>query len=144
MVARERTHKRDLLLNDRHRLWGDPLVMTDIDHMVEYHARFGEVTATALVEYKLEYAKPVPQAHHNAKALVNVGDRANLPVFGVRYARDFSWWLVTPLNSRARQWVPEDHAEMSERQYVALLYRLRGEPMPSSLFNDEGRLRAAA
>jgi len=58
--------------------------------------------------------------------LARLGDRASLPVFLVRYADDFSWWEVSALNDLARPFLPD--RRLSEREYVALLYRLRAVP----------------
>ena len=64
-----------------------------------------------------------------------MGNRASLPVFAVRYAADFSWWRVVPLNAQAKAWLPE-RAEMTEREWVTLLYRIRGYELPETVFED--------
>jgi len=64
-----------------------------------------------------------------------LGTRAGIPVFGVRYARDFSWWRVSPLNALAKAWVPAQ-TEVTEQGWVALLYRVRGREVPPDLFTD--------
>lgn len=139
-VKRERTGWRDLALNDRHRKWGWNVPAVDIDFFLEYD----NGTPAGVVEYKAQNAEVVdPKAHRNTQALVNFADAARVPMFGVRYARDFSWWIVTPLNPRAQQWVSVTHQEMTEREYVAFLYRLRGyRDLPHTVrFDDEGRLQ---
>jgi hypothetical protein len=65
--------------------------------------------------------------------MIDLGDRAGLPVFAVRYAGDFSWWKVHPLNSHAQRWLAESEL-LTERQWVELLYRIRGHPLPDNLF----------
>jgi hypothetical protein len=91
--------------------------------------------AVALVEYKHEYAAPQQASHPTYQAMIDLGDRAGVPVFAVRYAADFSWWRVVPLNVPARQWLPQ-RQEMTEREWVSLLYRLRGHEVPESIFAD--------
>ena len=68
--------------------------------------------------------------------MIDLGNRAGIPVFGVRYANDFSWWRVTPLNALAKQWVPKQ-THMDEEEYVRLLYRVRGKDAPAGLFADK-------
>jgi len=66
-----------------------------------------------------------------------LGNRAGLPVLAVRYADDFSWWRVVPLNQAAKQWVP-DRQVMGEPDWVRLLYRMRGyESVPDDVVIGE-------
>ena len=127
-VRQERTGWRDLRLNDRHRLWGWDCPATDIDEFVEYD----NGKAAALIEYKNEYAQVVYPTNTNRRALVDVCDRARLPCFGVRYADNFAWWRITPLNDEARR-VITGCVQMSEREYVAFLYKLRGREAPADV-----------
>jgi hypothetical protein len=101
--------------------------------MIEYdHGK-----AVALVEYKHEGAKPQLPSHPSYRALVDLGNRAGLPVLAVRYADDFSWWRVVPLNQAAKQWVP-DRQVMGEPDWVRLLYRMRGyESVPDDVVIGE-------
>ena len=131
-VAPERTGWRDLALSERHRLWGVRCPALDVDFLLlEY--KYGRVVA--LVEYKHESAADVNLAHPTMRALIDMGDRADLPVFLVRYAGDFSLWQVQPLNAHARRWLPEDLA-MSEREWVELLHRIRGYALPEDWSAD--------
>jgi hypothetical protein len=139
-VKRERTGWRDLGLSERHRKWGWNVPAVDIDFYLEYD----NGKPAGLIEYKAQTAPAVdPARDRNSQALVNLADAARIPQFGVRYARDFSWWIVSPLNARAQQWVPAAHQEMTEREYVAFLYRLRGyRDLPHTVrFDDKGRLQ---
>lgn len=121
-VRPERTHWRDERISKKHKLWGWDCPAIDIDFlMVEYdHGK-----AVALVEYKHECAAPQKPSHPSYRALVDLGNRAGLPVLAVRYADDFSWWRVVPLNQAAKQWLP-DRQVMGELDWVRLLYRMRG------------------
>lgn len=127
-VRTERTGWRDLALNDRHRLWGWDCPAVDIDWLfLEYDTG----KAIALVEYKHENAAPQKASHPSYQAMIDIGDRADLPVFVVRYGADFTWWRVIPLNAHARKWV-QGRQDMSEREYLSLLYRMRGREAPES------------
>lgn len=128
-VKPERSGWRDLSLNDRHRKWGWDCPATDLDFIEYDNGR-----AVAIIEYKNEFAAPAKAASANVQALIDVGRRARLPVFGVRYAHDFAWFKVKPLNSWAAGFLPETK-EMTEKEYVALLYRIRGRPLPLNLFD---------
>lgn len=92
--------------------------------------------AAALVEYKHERAAPQYPTHPSYRAMKDLGDRAGIPVLGVRYADDWSWWRVTPLNGLAKNWVPEQ-TQMTEQQWITLLYRMRGTEVPDDLFEDK-------
>jgi hypothetical protein len=122
----ERTGWRDRRISDRHGLWGFNCPALDIDFlMLEYDTG----KAMALVEYKHEYASPQMPNHPSYLALIDLGTRAGVPVFAVRYADDFSWWRVVPLNDAARAFLPT-RTQMTEIEWIALLYKVRGRPMP--------------
>jgi len=131
-VAEERTGWRDQRLSARHRRWGWDCPGFDIDWLfVEYD----NCKATALVEYKHEYAKPQTPTTATYKALIDLGDRAGIPVFAVRYADNFSWWRVVSLNDYARKFVPKK-IEITEIEWVRLLYKVRGRELPEDFFID--------
>ena len=130
-VKPEFTGHRDLGLSRRHRLWGFDVPATDVDQFIEYdHGK-----AVAIIEYKAETAPILNPTAFNANIAVlqDVGNRAGLLVFGVKYKRDFSMFVVTALNARAREWVPKSTA-CTERDYVRLLYEIRGRTMPADMF----------
>src|SRR5262245_35692865 len=91
--------------------------------------------ASALVEYKHERALPQYPSHPSYRALVDLGSKAGIPVFGVRYADDFSWWRVSPLNREAKNYVRRQEV-MSERDWVTLLYRTKGLEPPEGILDD--------
>lgn len=131
LVREERTGWRDERLSARHRRWGWDCPMLDIDFIgLEYDT--GE--PCVVVEYKHENAQLASPNHPSYRALRSLGTRAGVPVLGVRYADDFSWYRVTPLNAEAREYVTSQE-QMAEPDYVALLYRIRGRDMPSDLFD---------
>lgn len=130
-VRKERTEWRDLALSARHRKWGWDCPATDIDFLfLEYD--YGK--AVALVEYKHERAKLQKPSHPSFRALSDLGTRAGIPVIAVRYANDFSWWKVIPLNEKAKEWLPE-RKTMIEHEWVTFLYNLRGRELPEELFD---------
>lgn len=103
--------------------------MLDLDFVC---LEYDEATAEILVEYKHHDAPPLNLNHASYRALRDLGDRAHLPVFTVRYVADFSLWRVTAVNGLAEKWVPQT-AVMGEEDWVALLYRVRGRTMPKDL-----------
>lgn len=129
-VKEERTGWRDLDLSARHRQWGWDCPAVDLDFLF---LEYDRGKAVAIVEYKHERAMPQKASHPTYQAMIDLGNRAKIPVFAVRYAGDFSWWLVVPLNECAEVWLPE-RKHMDERQWVELLYHMRGYEMPEGLW----------
>jgi hypothetical protein len=130
-VKQERTGWRDMRLSERHRHWGWDCPAVDLDFLF---LEYDKGQPVALVEYKHERAAPQWASHPTYQAIINLGNRAQLPVFAVRYADDFSWWRVVPLNEQAKQWLSE-RQEMTEKEWVTLLYRMRGYDLPEDIFN---------
>lgn len=130
LVREERTRWRDLKLNDEHRKWGWNCPAIDIDKLF---LEYDKGKAVALIEYKHERAAPQFASHPSYRALVDLGNRAQIPVFAVRYADDFSWWHVIPLNQEALKYL-DARAQMGYREYVEFVYYLRGYEVPEDLF----------
>lgn len=135
MSASERTKWRDEWISERHRTWGIDCPAVDIDFLlIEYtHAE-----PAALVEYKHESARRATMdASH--KAIASLGNRAAIPVFGVRYGYEGKdpVFRVTAINEFAQGRVPLPKTKMTEREYVTLLYAVRGEPLPKGIFEEE-------
>lgn len=130
-VREERSGWRDLTLSQRHREWGWDCPAVDLDFLL---LEYDKGKASALVEYKHEDAAPVRMVHPTMRALQDLSDRAGLPALVVRYADDFSLFRVTPLNELAREWVSE-RTTMTEQEYVALLYRIRGRELPPDIIS---------
>lgn len=130
-VRQERTGWRDEALSQRHRRWGWDCPAVDLDFlMLEYdHGK-----ASAIVEYKNEHAAPQYASHPTYQALIDLGNKANIPVIACRYSDDFSKWKVTPLNAKAQE-ILSARAEMTEQEYVRLLYKLRGYEVPKSVLD---------
>jgi len=130
-VRSERTGWRDEGLSRRHRRWGWDCPAVDLDFlMLEYdHGK-----ASAIVEYKNEHAAPQYATHPTYQAMIDLGNRAMIPVIACRYSDDFSKWRVVPLNEFAKTFVP-DRTEMTEKQWVKLLYKIRGYDVPDSVLD---------
>lgn len=122
-------------LKDLHCQWGiSLLVADDRSQVLVEHDIHGE--PVAVVNYKSEDAPLIHIGHPLIQALSNLGDRTGLPVFVVRYADDFSWWYAQPLNDAAKHWLPQAE-HLTERQWVELLYRIRGRELPENLFEND-------
>lgn len=129
MTQWERSGWRDARLSERHRKWGVDCPATDIDFLL---AEYDHCRPKAIIEYKHEYADDDWENSANTKALCNLGNMARLPVFAVRYGNDLDWYNVIPLNGRAKNKY-ERMNRLTEREYVAFLYELRGRRLPSDL-----------
>jgi len=133
MTKQERTGWRDNSISFRHRLWGDGLALLDIDGIfLGIEAKYK--TPIALIEYKHELAPAQKITDWSFEVLSNLGTMAGLPVFAVRYADNWSWWNVIPVNKMAKEKLPQ-RKEMSEFEYVSFLYQLRGQNMPADIKN---------
>jgi hypothetical protein len=128
-VLGERTGWRPMEMSLRHRQWGHQYPAIDIDFLVCEYDR-GRVSA--LVEYKHEQAGTFRIGHPSYKALIGLGDSASLPVFVCRYAADFSWWLVTPINGVAKSFIRTPNVKLTEREWLKLLDDLRTAPRDKS------------
>jgi len=133
MVKNERSGWRDIELSKRHRTWGEPLAATDIDWL-EYYKH----EPVALIETKCQQPKNRITEYlkgANKEATQKQADRAKQPFFLVNRANDFSWFYVMPLNEYARNFLPKTD-KMSEMDYVALLYKIRGLKIPNRIKNE--------
>ena len=129
MSAHERSGWRDPWLSARHRLWGTNCPMTDLDGL-EYDG----MKSVALVEYKHYLANPAHTIGANRKALVDLANRAGLPVIGCRYTTGVHPWSILGLNPLSRPYVSTDHpSPVSELELVTLLYALRRRRLPVSV-----------
>jgi len=128
MTKDERTGWRDLRLSEKHREWGTNVPATDIDYFLEYD----NAKACAIIEYKHQLAAPLDWDDPNRNALIDLGDRARVPVLEARYSDDFFTWTITPLNEKAK-WFVSETTKMYEEEYVKLLYRIRGRAVPEEI-----------
>ena len=131
-VRPERSGWRDLGLSERHRKWGWDCPAVDLDFLF---LEYDKGQPIAIVEYKHELARPQYVSHPTYQAMINLGTRANIPVFAARYKNDYSEWHVTALNTVAKKWLPKKEI-MTEKAWVTFLYKLRGYVPPETLFVD--------
>ena len=131
MVKEERTGWRDKEISWRHRFWGDKLCLMDLDGIFTGLETDG-TEPIAIIEYKHERAPKQSVSEYEYKVLIRLGDLSKLPVFAVRYANNWSWWHVIPLNNRSKQILPS-RQRMNEYEYVKFLYQLRKIEMPPKI-----------
>lgn len=130
MVVRgQRTSWRDEGLSLRHRLWGAPCPMADIDFLVVEHD-YGYVVA--IIEYKNENYIEENTSQSTWMALKNLADRSAIPLYKVVYATSYSKFEVTPMNDIGEYLKPKNSL-LSEHDYVSWLYFLRGYELPSDV-----------
>lgn len=130
-VSRERTGWRDQQISERHRLYGWDCPGVDLDFLM---LEFDTGKPSALVEYKAVGAAFPNLKHPSYCALRSLADSSNIPLLVVFY--DSSRWLyrVTPANRRALNFAAWPYTRwLSEREYVSLLYRIRGRAVPADV-----------
>lgn len=121
-VRQEMTGRRDLELNDRHRMWGWDCPMVDVDFLaVEYN----HGNPCALVEYKKYNAPEVKPWHPSYRALKALGDVARIPFLVAFYWPGIWAFQVVPLNRYGRDRFAVGEL-FTELDYVIRLYALRG------------------
>ncbi len=135
-------HWHDLQLSERHRRWGRDCPASDLD-FIEYDRG----NPVALVEYKHRKAQ-WSSADASIRALCTVAERAGLPCLLASYSHTPTWtFRVHPLNShgllKLAEWAAEADAswsgrgepcvQLSELQWVRLLYWLRDRTLPESV-----------
>lgn len=127
----ERRHWRDEGLSERHRLWGWDCPAVDLDFvLIEYD----KGVPMGLVEYKCGLVREQDYSSPSYRAMVRLADRSCIPAFECRYSRDFSQWMPIPLNDFARA-VLMKPTVMSERDWVRLLYAIRGTEVPQDVLD---------
>ena len=139
-MAREELKRREHQgLSQRHRTWGEQVPATDVDlFLIEYDFR----RAVALIEYKDDSPRPLSYSERTSMAAIrDVGDRARLPFYLVRYrARDWTF-IVHAENPLAHETLPDVLGRrLSELEYVEFLYRLRGREVPDIVVPNLSRV----
>ncbi|MGC4042253.1 MAG: hypothetical protein QM758_00425 [Armatimonas sp.] len=117
-------------VSQRHRLYGPDAPACDLDFMLIEYDRAEPV---ALFEHKFYRGGPkVDLDQPSIKAFSSLALRANLPAFVAQY--DTSTWMyrVYPTNPQAKEYLPRTRW-LTEREYAALLYQLRGREIPAEL-----------
>lgn len=127
-VKPERTGWRDQGISERHRRWGVNCPAVDLDFVL---CEFDQGKPFAIIEYKCETAPPVQFTHPTMRALSTLADESKHPFLLVIYARDYNWYRVHAVNWYAAEKIGKKPLELSEQEYIALLYELRGRRMPT-------------
>lgn len=137
-VVEERTSYRDLSFLKRHREWGWNCPGEDID-FIEYDHKL----AVALIEYKMRFnlyncVTPTnnDKGYANLQVLIDLGNRASLPVFLVFYKHKWNF-RIYPLNDYGILKHPPNNI-LSELTFVIFLYQLRGRVLPDEI---KGKLK---
>ena len=126
-VREERTGWRCEKISRRHRQWGYNCPAVDLDFVV---AEYNHGKPVALIEYKERRAQPSDLSHPTYRALVELADGYRggpIPCLIATYCSDLWWFVVTPLNHRAREHYAHipDGQVLSEQRFVTSLYKLR-------------------
>lgn len=131
-VRQERTGWRDDSLSLRHRVWGYDCPGVDLDFpMLE----FSTGQPVALIEYKARGARIPDLKSPTYAALRVLANNSSIPFMVVFY--DASTWVFRAIPANQRGVELLNHSVvMSEREYVAWLYRLRRLTLPTGLSNQ--------
>ena len=116
-------------ISQKIRCWGLHKNETDVG-LLTFEHEDGKVFA--IIEYKNEHAIKQYASHPTYRAVINLGERAGIPVIVCRYNDDFSRYVAVPLNMEARRIIP-NRTEYDELSWVKELYRLRGREVPEEV-----------
>ena len=135
-LSRENKLKLELVLSDRHRLWGFYVPMVNVDFLV---IRYDSETPLAVIEYK--HIEAEFQEDSNIRALLKLcfeeapGRYRPLPLYVVRWEQTWDWFQI--LDGRDLQ---RPLHRFGEREYVQWQYSLAHREMPADLpFMDQKR-----
>ena len=118
-------------ISERFRRWGLYKNETDIGFLTFEHES-GKMIA--IIEYKKANALKQYASNPTYRALIDLGDRAGLPVIVCRYSDNFSRYTAIPLNAEARKIIP-NRTEYDEIGWVKELYRMRGREVPEEVLS---------
>jgi hypothetical protein len=126
----ERSGWRDERISIKHRDWVLAAPAFDLDFLL-IECKYS--SPVALIEYKEKGASPCRKTDPQYKALTELGNKASLPAFNVRYSLDGNSHLcrykITPLNDDAeKRNAPSDWID--ELEYMCFLHGLRGSEIP--------------
>jgi hypothetical protein len=131
----EWSYMRDVGLKVEHERWGSNLPAVDIDHLV---IEYSHCQPKALIEYKYEKVGVLEWKNGGFIALVKLGEMAKLPVFVVKYTKNYDWWIVYGMNALAREVLGQEVVKMQRRQYIKFMYKLRGIEVPGCVWRKLG------
>ena len=119
-------------LSDIHREWGWACFMRDLDFVGE---EFFNGEAVVIVEYKNEHHMRIDLEDRSYKALINLADKASLPVFIAIYSDDKTEWEIWAINDIARDAVGTEKYKTDMLGWIYLLYAFRGVQVPNDVWN---------
>lgn len=130
----ERTGWRDTdRISQRHRMYGVSVPCCDLDFpLMEYT----KAQTVALIEYKHEFANKVERNNPSIRALTDLGNKANIPVYVARYKDDFSSYDVMALNDLGVKKLGHTSLVLTENDYVRFLHYLRGNTTPDDVIEN--------
>lgn len=131
-VRPERTGWRDEALSLRHREkygWDCPAV--DLDFVL---VEFNRGEPAGLVEYKAGGARHIDLQHPSYRSLGKLASNSKVPFFVVFYDENFTYRVI-PANDYAKKYVPFTKT-FCERDFVRLLYKIRGLEAPEGILED--------
>ena len=121
---------RDERISEQHKTYGHDCPMIDMDFIC---AEFDQCAPKGLCEYKhCNVGLRGLAERPGSQVLAALGDAAGLPAWIAIYDPVGWSYRVVPLNDLARQVFPCPR-HFTEREYVALLYQIRGREAPAEL-----------
>jgi hypothetical protein len=119
---------RDLSVGYLHRILGSPVPCTDIDFL-----EYDNGIPIAILEYKHKNAAPLQRDHPTIRAITELGNRANIPVFHVRYNSDKTIFVYTALNIQAEKIIGGERYPCNRIGWAEIIYKLRGLKLPNDI-----------
>ena len=122
-------------LSDRHRTYGFDVPMTDLDQIIALE--YDNKIPVALIEYK--HAASREPLSSSTEAIANLGRMAGIPAFHVTYMisdngdGDQTWTYTVRRMDRVEDGYPK---LLTETQFVAGLYKLRGREIPDTWLEE--------
>lgn len=139
MTSFERTGWRDQELSERHRQWGFNCPAADLDFLV---VEYSLGLPVAIVEYKKIYASMPDIRHPTYRAIQALANASNIP-FSIVFYDPLIWaFRVFPTNAKSVDFYKTDtFIELSEREYVESLYRIRGQAISEKLLSRMSNIK---
>lgn len=144
-VKKERSGWRDEQLSRQHRTWGRDLTATNADAIYSRETTIEEGESSVFVEiqnknepvlitdYKRMERKSVDWNSSALGCLQVIANRCQCAVTVVFYGYDPYWWFAVVPGNTIAALIYTKFAYLSEFEYVATLYQLRGLVMPSHI-----------
>lgn len=138
LVKREKYGWRDMGWSLRQRCYGWHAPFCDVDVLC-----YDNRVPLAIIEDVGESGRKSATDNANVdvlKCLAAGTAKRPLPLFGRRYAEDFSWFVVVPWNTMAKMYPPPEggfRQHHSEVEHVVWRYRIAGRTISTKQAKDE-------